>query len=75
VSASVDSHGEYYCSETNTDYLNRHANEWKAPLGAGLHLHLIYARTIHWRVVDRASSVCKVPGRCYRVAITPSSAG
>jgi len=63
-------YGDDYCygGATNTDYLNKHAKEWKPPLGH-LHLHLIFARSVHWRVVDRASSVCSVPGRCYRVSI------
>ena len=60
---------EYFVSETNTDYLNKHATEWRPPLGTDLHLHLVYAHTVHWRVVTRASRVCKVPGRCYRVAV------
>ena len=62
--------GEYTgFSETNTDYLNKHAIEWAPPLGMGLHLHLIYSKQVHWRVVDRASSVCKVPARCYRIDV------
>jgi hypothetical protein len=59
-----------YGNVTSTDYLDRHAEEWRPPFGV-MHLHLIYARTIHWRVVDRASSVCKISGRCYRVNIMP----
>lgn len=64
--------GEYYVSETNTDYLDKHATEWTPPLG-NLHLHLIYSKQVHWRVVDRASSVCKVSGRCYRVNIASAT--
>ncbi|KKL05596.1 hypothetical protein LCGC14_2604460 [marine sediment metagenome] len=59
----------YGSNETNTEYLNKHAKEWVPPLGMGFHLHLIYARSIHWRVVDRASSVCKIPDRCHRIDV------
>ncbi len=55
--------------ETNTDYLNKHADEWHPPFGYGLHLHLIYSKQVHWRVVDRGSSVCGIPGRCWRADI------
>ena len=65
--------GGYYATETSTDYLNKHASEWKPPLGSDLHLHLVYAHTVHWRVVTRASSVCKVPGRCHRVSVLPTT--
>ena len=61
--------GTYHVLETNTDYLNKHAEEWVPPLGIGLHLHLIYSKQVHWRVVDRASSVCKILNRCRRVNI------
>ena len=74
VTSRVDHYdGDYYVSETNTDYLNKHAEEWKPPLGSDLHLHLIYAKQVHWRVVSRASSVCKVPGRCHRVSVLPTT--
>ena len=63
--------GDYHVSETSTDYLNKHAEEWKPPLGADLHLHLIYSKQVHWRVVTRGSSVCKVSGRCHRVSVLP----
>ena len=59
----------YGPDETNTEYINEHAKEWIPPLGMGLHLHLIYSKQIHWRVVDRASSVCKIPDRCHRVDV------
>ncbi|KKN47197.1 hypothetical protein LCGC14_0665380 [marine sediment metagenome] len=63
-----DEYGEHY-QETNTDYLNKHAvEEYPPPLG-DVHLHLIYARSVHWRVVERGSSVCKVPGRCHLVTL------
>ena len=65
--------GEQYSSETNTDYLNEHAKEWRPPFGTSLHLHLVYAKTVHWRVVSRGSSVCKVPGRCHRVSVLPTA--
>jgi hypothetical protein len=65
-----DSYNEdYYCAETNTDYLNKHAEEWDAPLGEDLHLHLIYAKHVHWRVVGQSSAVCKIAGRCHKVDI------
>ena len=60
---------DYYSSETSTEYLNKHAKEWVPPLGMGLHLHLIYSKQVHWRVVDRASSVCKIPDRCHRIDV------
>ena len=65
--------GEHYASETNTDYLNKHAAEWRPPFGTSLHLHLIYQKSVHWRVVSRGSSVCKVPGRCHRVSVLPTA--
>ncbi len=69
---SVKRPSGYLCDDyggpTNTDYLNKHAKEWEPPLG-DLHLHLIFARTVHWRVVDRGSSVCSISGRCYKVRI------
>ncbi|KKM03956.1 hypothetical protein LCGC14_1769250 [marine sediment metagenome] len=56
--------------ETNTMYLNAHAEEWRPPLGLGLHLHLMYTGgRVNWQVVERVSLVCKVPGRCHRVGI------
>ncbi len=61
--------GYYGDQKTNTDYLNKHAKEWVPPLGIGLHLHLIYSKQVHWRVVDRASSVCKIPNRCHRIDV------
>ncbi len=33
--------GYYGGPETSTEYLNKHADEWKPPLGGGLHMHLI----------------------------------
>ncbi|KKK60041.1 hypothetical protein LCGC14_3028330 [marine sediment metagenome] len=54
--------------ETNVDYLRRHAEEWEPPLGKG-HLHLISKMDVHWRVVDRGSSVCSEPGRCHLITI------
>ncbi len=59
--------------ETNTDYLNKHADEWKPPLGEGRHMHLIYSKQVHWRIVEQGSSVCAVPGRCFRVDIQPAT--
>ena len=53
---------------TNTDYLNRHAGEWEPPKG-NVHMHLIYKQDTHWRIIERGSSVCSVPGRCHRVNI------
>ena len=74
VAGDMNGYSETYSgSETNTDYLNKHAGKWEPPFGGNLHLHLIYARSVHWRVVDRASSVCKVPGRCHRVNIIPDA--
>jgi len=70
VDYNPDDAGMHY-NETNTDYLNEHADEWKPPLGAGRHLHLIYSRQVHWRVVEQGSAVCKIPFRCYRVDIVP----
>lgn len=64
----------YYGGQTNTNYLNKHAKEWKPPFGH-MHLHLIFARTVHWRIVDRASSVCRVPGRCHRAFVAPAFIG
>ena len=61
--------GEQYASETSTEYLNKHAKEWVPPQGIGLHLHLIYSKQVHWRVVNRASSVCKIPNRCHRIDV------
>ena len=56
--------------ETNTDYLNAHAQEWRPPLGLGLHLHLMYTGSrVRWQVAERGSIVCKIPGRCQRVGI------
>ena len=55
--------------ETNTDYLNKHADEWKPPFGEGRHMHLIYSKQVHWRIVEQGSAVCQIPGRCYRVNI------
>ena len=64
-----DDYGEHF-QETNTDYLNEHAvEEYPPPLG-NVHLHLIYARSVHWRVIEQASSVCKIPGRCHLVTLT-----
>ncbi len=63
-----DDYGAHY-GETNTDYLNKHAHEWEPPLGEGIHLHLIYSKQVHWRVVEQGSAVCAIPGRCYRVDI------
>lgn len=63
--------GEHWF-ETNTDYINEHAHEFIPPFGA-MHLHLIYARTVHWRVVTQASAVCKIPGRCHLVQITEAN--
>ena len=57
---------------TWTDYLNKHAENFSAPLGHDLHLHLVYAKAPRWCVVTRASSVCKVPGRCHRVLVLSS---
>ncbi|KKM74502.1 hypothetical protein LCGC14_1399620 [marine sediment metagenome] len=54
--------------ETNTDYLNRHGEEWKPPTGE-VHLHLIFKQDVRWRVVGRGSSVCCFPGRCHRVTL------
>lgn len=62
-----DDYGYHY-RETNTDYLNEHAEEFVPPMGER-HMHLIYARTVHWRVVWQGSSVCRVKGRCYKVKI------
>lgn len=62
-----DDYGMHY-EETNTDYLNKHAEEYTPPAGR-VHLHLIYAHTVHWRVVGQASSVCKIPGRCKKAFI------
>lgn len=64
-----DEYGMHYL-ETNTDYLNKHAEEYEPPLGHNLHLHLIYAHTVHWRVVQQASAVCKIPGRCHRAHVS-----
>lgn len=59
--------------ETNTAYLNKHATEWEAPFGSRLHLHLMFThRGVSWQIRDRASSVCKVPGRCHRAFIAPA---
>lgn len=55
--------------ETNIAYLSEHAEEWEPPLGLGLHLHLMYTGRVHWQVAERASSVCKTPGRCHKVGI------
>lgn len=63
-----DDAGMHY-EETNTDYLNEHACDWEPPLGHDRHLHLIYSKQVHWRVVEQGSAVCKIPGRCYRVDI------
>ncbi len=60
-----------YMYETNTDYLNKHADEWKPPFGEGRHMHLIYSKQVHWRIVEQGSAVCQIPGRCYRVDIVP----
>ncbi|KKM92728.1 hypothetical protein LCGC14_1215450 [marine sediment metagenome] len=54
--------------ETNTDYLNRNAEGWEPPMGE-VHMHLIYKQDAHWRIVSRGSSVCRYPGRCYKVTI------
>ena len=66
--------GDYYATETSTEYLDKHATEWSPPLGPDLHLHLVYttAHTVHWRVVTLASSACKVAGRCHRVSVLPT---
>jgi len=53
---------------TLVDWLDKHAEEWECPNG-NVHLHLIYAKRLHWRVVGRVSAVCSVPGRCHRVTI------
>ncbi|KKM73401.1 hypothetical protein LCGC14_1410850 [marine sediment metagenome] len=53
---------------TLVDWLDKHAEEWRPPTG-DIHLHLMYARVLHWRVVERGSSVCKVPGRCYLMTV------
>ena len=54
---------------TNTDYLNKHGEEWEPPIGK-VHLHLIFKQDVHWRVVSRGSSVCSYPGRCRRALIS-----
>ncbi len=53
---------------TLVDWLNQHAEEWECPTGE-VHLHLMYGRVLHWRVVERGSYVCSVPGRCHKVTI------
>ena len=53
---------------TLVDWLDKHAEEWEPPKG-NVHLHLMYAKRLHWRVVERGSSVCSVPGRCHLVTI------
>lgn len=55
--------------ETNTDYLNSHAEGWEPPKG-NVHMHLIFKQDAHWRIVSRGSSVCSVPGRCHQVYLT-----
>ena len=55
--------------ETNTDYLNKHGEEWKPPTG-NVHLHLVFKQDVHWRVVSRGSSVCSEPGRCHPITIS-----
>lgn len=55
---------------TTTDRLNAHASEFIPPFGRSLHMHLCFAKSIHWRIVTRASPVCKIKGRCYRVNIS-----
>lgn len=64
-----------YGQATNTDYLNKHAHEWKPPVGLARHMHLIYSSQVHWRIVEQGSAVCSIPGRCYRVDIFPNSVG
>ncbi len=65
-----DTYGEYPASETSTEYLNKHAEEWKPPFGAQ-HMHLIYAKHVHWRIVSQGSAACQIPGRCHRADIVP----
>ncbi len=54
---------------TLVDWLDKHATEWEPPKGE-VHLHLMWARRLHWVVVERGSSVCSVPGRCHRALIS-----
>ncbi len=70
----ADDVGMHY-EETNTDYLNEHAHEWKPPVGLARHMHLIYSKQVHWRIVEQGSAVCSIPGRCYRVDIFSNSVG
>lgn len=53
---------------TLVDYLDAHAREWKPPMGE-VHLHLMHKGRAYWQVVERGSSVCKVPGRCHLITI------
>ena len=66
-------HDEFYGEhmyETNTDWLNKHAEDYEVPSGR-LHLHLTYAHTVHWRAVTKGSHVCKIPGPCHIVWVLP----
>lgn len=56
---------------TTVDWLNHHAEEFEPPMG-NLHMHLIFAQTLHWRIVTKGSFVCHVPGRCHLVRIRMS---
>ena len=54
--------------ETNVAYLDKHAEEWKPPVGE-VHLHLMYTGRVHWQVAERGSSVCTVSGRCHLMTV------
>ncbi len=56
--------------ETNVAYLDKHAEEWKPPVGE-VHLHLMHTGgRVRWQIAELGSSVCKVPGRCHRALLS-----
>ncbi len=55
--------------ETNVAYLDKHAEEWKPPVGE-VHLHLMYTGgRVRWQIARLGSLVCKVPGRCHLMTV------
>lgn len=64
-----DDAGMHY-NQTQTDWLNKHAEEEPVPVGKQ-HLHLMYRGGLLWKVVWRASPVCKIKGRCHLIEIRP----